>query len=76
MCIRDSSAPDVRVYTGYPDRMPSEVEYRHIDGYQSEGRWTGTWNGTYEDRDGRRYEGSYEAVSYTHLDVYKRQASA
>ena len=54
------SAPDVRVYTGYPDRMPSEVEYRHIDGYQSEGRWTGTWNGTYEDRDGRRYEGSYE----------------
>jgi hypothetical protein len=52
--------PDVRVYTGYPDRVPSEVEYRRVSGYDAEGRWTGTWNGTYEAPDGRRYDGSYE----------------
>lgn len=60
----DYGAPavaDTRVYTGYPDRVPSEVDYRRVDGsYQAEGRWTGTWDGTYEAPDGRRYEGSYE----------------
>lgn len=55
--------PDTRVYTGHPDRVPSEVEYRHIDGgYDAEGRWTGTWNGTYEAPDGGRYEGTYEGT--------------
>lgn len=57
------AAPDVRVYTGYPDRVPSEVDYRHVDGgYDAEGRWTGTWNGTYEAPGGGRYEGTYEGT--------------
>ena len=35
--------PDVRVYTGYPDRVPSEVDYRTVNGtYGAEGRWTRT----------------------------------
>ena len=57
------SAPDARVYTGYPDRVPSEVDYRQVGGtYDAEGRWTGTWNGTYEAPDGRRYDGRYEGT--------------
>ena len=57
------SAPDARVYTGYPDRVPSEVDYRQVNGtYDAEGRWTGTWNGTYEAPDGRRYDGRYEGT--------------
>mgnify|MGYP005808915257 CR=1 FL=1 len=60
------ASPDVRVYTGYPDRVPSEVEYRRVEGYDAEGRWTGTWNGTYEAPDGRRYDGSYEGTVEGH----------
>jgi hypothetical protein len=56
------AAADTRVYTGYPDRVPSEVEYRRVEGYDAEGRWTGTWNGTYEAPDGRRYDGTYEGT--------------
>ncbi len=56
------AAPDVRVYTGYPDRVPSESDYRRVEGYDAEGRWTGTWNGTYEAPDGRRYDGTYEGT--------------
>lgn len=59
--------PDTRVYTGYPDRVPSEVDYRHVNGtYDAEGRWTGTWDGTYETSDGRRYEGRYEGTIEGH----------
>src|SRR3990167_8688063 len=58
--------PDVRVYTGYPDRVPSEVEYRRVSGYDAERRWTGTWDGTYETTDGRRYEGRYEGTVEGH----------
>lgn len=58
--------PDARVYTGYPDRVPSEVEYRRVAGYDAEGRWTGTWDGTYETPDGRRYEGRYEGTVEGH----------
>lgn len=59
--------PDTRVYTGYPDRVPSEVDYRHVNGtYDAEGRWTGTWDGTYESSDGRRYEGRYEGTIEGH----------
>ena len=58
--------PDARVYTGYPDRVPSEVEYRRVSGYDAEGRWTGTWDGTYETPDGRRYEGRYEGTVEGH----------
>lgn len=55
------TAPDVRVYTGSPDRVPSEVDYRRVSGaYEADGRWTGTWDGTYEAPDGGRYEGRYE----------------
>lgn len=67
------TASDTRVYTGYPDRIPSEVEYRHGPAfpapppdavysgtYEAEGRWTGRWDGIYETPDGRRYEGHYE----------------
>ena len=57
------TARDAHVYTGYPDRVPSEADYRHVEGvYQAEGRWTGTWDGTYEGPDGRRYRGSYEGT--------------
>lgn len=65
-------APDARVYTGYPDRVPSEVDYRRVGGhYDAEGRWTGTWNGTYETPDGRRYDGSYEGtVEHRHGAPY------
>lgn len=59
--------PDTRVYTGYPDRVPSEVDYRTVEGaYDAEGRWTGTWDGTYEAPDGRRYEGRYEGTVEGH----------
>ena len=59
--------PDARVYTGYPDRVPSESDYRRVDGtYDAEGRWTGTWDGTYEAPDGRRYEGRYEGTVEGH----------
>lgn len=58
--------PDVRVYTGHADRVPSEVEYRRVSGYDAEGRWTGTWNGSYEAPDGRRYDGSYEGTVEGH----------
>jgi hypothetical protein len=59
--------PDTRVYTGYPDRVPSEVDYRHVNGtYDADGRWTGTWDGTYETSDGRRYEGRYEGTIEGH----------
>jgi hypothetical protein len=33
-----------------------------VEGYDAEGRWTGTWNGTYEAPDGRRYDGTYEGT--------------
>jgi hypothetical protein len=63
--------PDVRVYTGYPDRVPSEVDYRTVNGtYDAEGRWTGTWNGTYEAPDGRRYDGRYEGTVEGHGTGY------
>ena len=59
--------PDTRVYTGYPDRVPGEVDYRTVGGtYDAEGRWTGTWDGTYEAPDGRRYEGRYEGTVEGH----------
>jgi hypothetical protein len=59
--------PDARVYTGYPDRVPSEADYRQVGGtYDAEGRWTGTWNGTYEAPDGRRYDGRYEGTIEGH----------
>jgi hypothetical protein len=58
--------PEARVYTGYPDRVPSEVEYRRVSGYDAEGRWTGTWDGTYETSEGRRYEGRYEGTVEGH----------
>ncbi len=61
------AAPDVRVYTGYPDRVPSETDYRHVEGgYDAEGRWTGSWTGTYDAPDGRRYEGTYEGTVEGH----------
>ena len=59
--------PDARVYTGYPDRVPGEADYRQVSGtYDAEGRWTGTWNGTYEAPDGRRYDGRYEGTVEGH----------
>src|SRR3546814_19512208 len=69
------AATDTRVYTGYPDRVPSEVDYRggpyppppppdavYSGNYDAEGRWTGSWDGTYEGPDGRRYGGPYEGT--------------
>jgi len=68
------AATDTRVYTDYPDRVPSEVDYRggtypppppdavYSGTYDAEGRWTGSWDGTYETPDGRRYEGRYEGT--------------
>jgi len=65
-------ASDTRVYTGHPDRVPSEIEYRRVDGhYDAEGRWTGTWDGTYEAPDGRRFDGRYEgSVEHRHGTGY------
>jgi hypothetical protein len=59
---RVGTPDDARVYTGYPDRIPSEVDYRSGDNYDTEGRWTGTWNGTYETPEGRQYQGTYEGT--------------
>ncbi len=53
---------DGRVYTGYPDRIPSEVDYRRGGRYDAQGRWTGSWNGTYESPEGRQYHGTYEGT--------------
>lgn len=67
--VLDYGAPtstDVRVYTGYPDRVPSEADYRSVEGYDAEGRWTGRWTGTYEAPDGRRYDGTYEGTVERH----------
>lgn len=61
-------APDDKVYTGYADRVPSEVDYRggetppatpdavYSGRYDAHGRWTG--NGEAPDGD---YAGSYDA---------------
>src|SRR3546814_17284085 len=63
--------PDTRVYTGYPDRIPGEADYRPVAGtYDAEGRWTGTWDGTYETHDGRVYEGRSEARRVGREGVY------
>ena len=56
------ASPDARVYTGYPDRVPGEADYRRVEGRDAEGRWTGIWTGTYETPDGRSYDGSYEGT--------------
>jgi len=64
-------APDARVYTGYPDRVPGEDDYRRVGGtYDAEGRWTGTWNGTYEGPHGRLYDGRYEGTVEGHGAAY------
>lgn len=53
---------DGRVFTDYSDRIPSEVDYRSGGRYDAEGRWTGSWNGTYETPDGQKYHGTYEGT--------------
>ncbi len=70
-----AASTDTRVYTGPSDRVPSEVEYRRgpsyppppadatfSGSYDAEGRWTGTWDGSYETEDGRRFDGVYEGT--------------
>jgi hypothetical protein len=53
---------DDRVYTGSPDRAPAESDYRRTVDTDYQGRWTGTWNGTYEAPDGREYHGTYDGT--------------
>jgi hypothetical protein len=55
---------DARVYSGGADRYPVEGEYRRVEDVDYQGRWTGTWNGTYETPDGRRYDGEYHGTYY------------
>ena len=53
---------DARVYSGGVDRYPVESDYRRVEDGDYQGRWTGTWDGTYESPDGRVYEGQYRGT--------------
>ena len=64
MCIRDSSAADPDSYAVYADKSGK------IEGITADSRFTVLGNMLADN------SGSIEPVSYTHLDVYKRQAKA
>ena len=59
MCIRDSLLPHVDAYNALKEKHPKEL--------------VGIQNGGYCLFYGEDARTAFEAVSYTHLDVYKRQ---
>ena len=73
MCIRDRDIPkpDPDAFAfACKDKDGSSLGVLYMDFYTRPGKGGGAWCGGYRDQS---YKDGKKAVSYTHLDVYKRQ---